>query len=112
MLAAGAAWLLAVAVVPVAIMAVPVVPVVPIAMPVVRARPVASMTLARAASTVAMAAVPSHNIHAQIETVAAVMIRPRVCMAVMARTWRTTDALYPLVGLLGRLAVVWSVGCS
>ena len=71
------------------------------------------MTLAtRATSAVAsMAAVPSYDIHAQIEAVAAVRICPRVCMAVM--TVRTNDALYPLVGLLGRLAVVWSVtSCS
>ncbi len=58
-----------------------------------------------------MAAVPSYDIHAQIEAVVAVRICPRVCMAVM--TVRTNDALYPLVGLLGRLAVVWSVtSCS
>lgn len=73
----------------------------------------ASMTLAtRTASAVAsMAAVPSHDVHAQIEAVTAVRICPRVCMAVM--TMRTDDALYPLVGLLGRLAVIWSVtSCS
>ena len=69
----------------------------------------ASMTLAaRAASAVAsMAAVPSYDIHAQIEAVAAVRICPRVCMAVM--TVRTNDALDPLVGLLWCLAVVRAV---
>jgi len=110
--AIGATWLLAVALVPMAIVAVSVVPICS-TMPVVWARSVASMSLATStASTVAsMATVSSHDIHAQIEAVAAVRIGPRVRMAVM--TVRTNDALYPLVGLLGRLAVVWSVtSCS
>ena len=73
----------------------------------------ASMSLAAstASAVASMATVSSHDIHAQIEAVAAVRIGPRVRMAVM--TVRTNDALYPLVGLLGRLAVVWSVtSCS
>ena len=72
----------------------------------------ASMSLAAstASAVASMATVSSHDIHAQIEAVAAVRIGPRVRMAVM--TVRTNDALYPLVGLLGRLAVVWSMTSS
>ena len=65
-----------------------------------------------AASTVAsMATVPSNDVHAEIEPVAAVRIRPRVRVAVMSVV--SNDALDSLVGLLGRLAVARSVSsCS
>ena len=100
--AASSARLLAVAFVAMSVVPVPLMPIVPVtsSMPVHRAR---SMRLA--------AAMPSNDVDAEIEPVAAVWIRPRVRVAVMSVV--SNDALDSLVGLLGRLAVVRSVSsCS
>ena len=109
--ASGAARLLAVTFVAMSIVSVPLMPVVPVtsvSMPVHRTR---SMRLAAASAVASMATVPSDDVHAEVEPVTAVRIRPRVRVAVMSVV--SNDALDSLVGLLGRLAVARSVSsCS
>jgi len=102
--ASCAARLLAVTFVAMSIMSMPVMPIVPVAsMPVHRTRSMRST----AASVASMTAVPSDDVRAEIEPVAAVWIRPRVRVAVVPVV--SYDALDPLVGLLRRLAVVRAV---
>ena len=98
--AASCARLLAVTFVAMSIMSMPVMPIVPVtSMPVHRTRSVRS--------TASMTAVPSDDVRAEIEPIAAVWIRPRVRVAVVPMV--SYDALDPLVGLLRRLAVVRAV---
>ena len=84
------------------IVSVPLMPLVPVA---------SSVPVHRTRSVRLAAAVPSDDVDAEVEPVPAVRIRPRVCVAVVSMI--SDDALDPLVGLLGRLAVVRSVSsCS
>jgi hypothetical protein len=100
--AAPAARLLTVAFVAMPIVSVPLMPLVPVA---------SSVPVHRTRSVRLAAAVPSDDVDAEVEPVPAVRIRPRVCVAVVSMI--SDDALDPLVGLLGRLAVVRSVSsCS
>lgn len=104
--ASCATRLLAVTFVAMSIVSVPVMPIMPVAsMPVHRSRSV------RSTSTVAsMTAVPSDDVRAEIEPIAAVWIRPRVRVAVVPVV--SDDALDPLVCLLRCLAVVRAVASS
>jgi hypothetical protein len=105
--ASCATRLLAVTFVAMSIVSVPVMPIMPVtSMPVHRSRSMRSTT-----STVAsMTAVPSDDVRAEIEPIAAVWIRPRVRVAVVPVV--SDDALDPLVCLLRCLAVVRAVTCS
>ena len=94
--AASAAWLLAVAFVPMPVVAVPVVPLSSVSS--------ASVPIHRTvALSTASVAVPSNDVNTEIEPVTAVWIGPRVSIAVVPVV--ADDALDPLVGLLGRLAI-------
>lgn len=102
--AASCARLLAVTFMAMSIVSVPVMPIMPVtSMPVHRSRSMRSTTSAMASVT----AVPSDNVCAKIEPIAAVWIRPRVRVAVVPVV--SNDALDPLVRLLRCLAVVRAV---
>ena len=97
---ASAARLLAVTFMAMSIMSVPLMPVVPVGSSCVPVHRTRSMRLTTTSSVTAM---PSNEVHTEIEPVATVWIRPRVRVAVVSVV--ANDALDSLVGLLGRLAV-------